>query len=330
MPINFNNKMLTLKIRVSIFLWIAFTASTLAQNQIANDSSAVATKSDTSYTLNPTDTLNHKRLLMVTATAGAVYIGGMVGLYQLWYKDYESKAFHFFNDNTEWKQMDKCGHAFSTYQIGMWSIDILKWTGLERKKAIFYGTGYAYLFQTTIEVFDGFSSGWGFSSGDVIANTIGAATVLSQELIWNEQRFNIKFSYHASPYANDRPNLLGENSMQRIIKDYNGQTYWLSANIACWLPSESRFPKWLNVAVGYGAQGMTGAHYNPTEINGIPAKQYYRLRQFYIAPDIDLTRIKTKSKTLKTIFKVVNCLKFPMPTLELNSNKKWVFYPVYF
>ncbi len=164
----------------------------------------------------------------------------------------------------------------------------------------------------------------------MIANTIGAATVLSQELIWNEQRFNIKFSYHATPYANDRHNQLGDNSLQRVFKDYNGQTYWLSANIGCWLHQESKFPKWLNFAVGYGAEGMIGANTNPENINGQPTKNYARIRQFYIAPDIDLTRIKTKSKTLKTIFKVVNILKFPMPTLELNSNNKFVFYPVYF
>lgn len=329
MQIHLKIKMLALKIIVSIFLWSAFAAAALAQNQQPIAPVADSATIDSFKPLANT-TLNQKRLQWVAASGSVFYIGSMAGLYQLWYKDYESEPFHFFNDNAEWNQVDKCGHVFATYQIGLLSTDALKWTGLEPKKAALYGTGYAYLFQTTIEVFDGFSSGWGFSAGDMIANTVGAATVLSQELIWHEQRFNIKFSYHATPYANDRPNQLGDNSLQRIFKDYNGQTYWLSANVGCWLPQQSRFPKWLNFAVGYGAEGMTGANTNPEFINGQQAKNYSRIRQFYFAPDIDLTRIKTKSKTLKTIFKVVNCLKFPMPTIELNTSNKLVFHPVYF
>lgn len=275
-------------------------------------------------------TVNSKRLISVASIGGVAYVGGMAGLYQLWYKDYPAESFHFFNDNGEWLQMDKCGHAFSTYQIGLWGIDALKWTGLERKKAIWYGAGYAYLFQTTIEVFDGFSSGWGFSKGDMLANTIGAGMLVSQELLWDEQRFRIKFSYHASPYANERPNILGDSPAQRLFKDYNGQTYWLNCNIACWLKRDTKFPPWLTFAFGYGANGMTGGSSNPEIINGLPVNHYERYRQFYFAPDIDLTKIKTKSKTLKTIFNVVGILKVPLPTLEYNNVDKFIFHPLFF
>lgn len=277
-----------------------------------------------------TSNFKQKRLITVSAIGGGAYIGGMTGLYQLWYKDYQSEKFHFFNDNGEWLQVDKCGHIFSTYQIGLWSIDALRWTGLPRKKAIWYGAGYAYLFQTTIEVFDGFSSGWGFSKGDMIANTIGAGILVSQELIWDEKRFRLKFSYHASPYANDRPDQLGDSPVQRLFKDYNGQTYWLSCNTHCWLKNDSKFPAWLNFAFGYGANGMTGASENPEYINSEPAKHYNRYRQFYFAPDIDLTKIKTKSLFLKRTFNIIGILKFPLPTLEYNSQDKFVFHPFFF
>ena len=51
--------------------------------------------------------------------------------------------------------------------------------------------------------------------------------------------------------------------MQQVLKDYNGQTYWLSANI--WsFNKESNFPRWLNVAFGYGADGMLYGENNPT------------------------------------------------------------------
>ncbi len=39
----------------------------------------------------------------------------MVGLYSAWYSNYPQTNFHFFNDNNEWKQVDKVGHAYSAY-----------------------------------------------------------------------------------------------------------------------------------------------------------------------------------------------------------------------
>jgi hypothetical protein len=59
-----------------------------------------------------------------------------------------------------------------------------------------------------------------------------------------------------------RPNVLGENFLQQTLKDYNGQTYWLSINVASFLSDDTRFPKWLNVAVGYGADGLIGGTEN--------------------------------------------------------------------
>ncbi len=277
-----------------------------------------------------TISLNKKRLTGVAVTGGVAYVGGMTGLYQLWYKDYASESFHFFDDSKEWLQMDKCGHIFSSYQLGLWSIGALKWTGLERKKSIWYGAAYGYLFQTTIEIYDGFSSGWGFSPYDMIANTVGSGILVSQELLWNEQRFRIKFSYHASPYANVRPDQLGETPAQRLFKDYNGQTYWLSCNMKCWMKKDSRIPKWLNLAFGYGADGMTGAVENPTTVDGVPVANYTRYRQFYFAPDIDLTRIKTRSRFLNTVFNVIGIVKFPLPTIEYNSQDKFVFHALFF
>ena len=42
-----------------------------------------------------------------------------------------------------------------------------------------------------------------------------------------------------------------------MLKDYNAQTYWFSANLKSFFP-EIKFTAWLNVAVGYGAEGMFG------------------------------------------------------------------------
>ena len=275
------------------------------------------------------DTLNKKRLTLVTATGATLYAGSMIGLYSLWYKDYPQSSFHFFNDNNEWLQMDKAGHVTTSYYIGLIGYSTLRWSGVPEKKATWYGglTGLVYL--TTVEVMDGFSEQWGFSPGDMAANTLGTALFISQQLAWHEQKFVLKYSFHGSPYAQYNPDQLGSTLPQRMLKDYNGQTYWISANISSLGLQHTRFPKWLNIAAGYGAEGMTGATSNPTEINGVPVPYSERYRQFYIAPDIDLSRIPVKSKTLKLILNTIGFIKIPLPTLEFNKNGV-KFHPLYF
>jgi hypothetical protein len=82
--------------------------------------------------------------------------------------------------------------------------------------------------------------------------------------------------------------------------------------------------------LGCSADGMIGARYNPSEINGDPVPYFVRTRQYFLAPDIDLTRIKTKSPFLKMVFNIFGVLKFPLPALEYNSELGWVVHGVYF
>lgn len=273
--------------------------------------------------------VNKKRLAILIAGGSAIYAGTMIGLYQLWYKNYPQSSFHFINDNDEWLQLDKCGHATTAYYLGMVGYESFRWAGVNKRKSAWYGGSVGFVYLTVIEILDGFSAEWGASGGDLLANTFGSASFISQQLIWDEQRFQIKWSVHLTDYAQYNPELLGRNNLERIIKDYNGQTFWVSGNIHSFLKKESRFPKWLNVAAGYGGEGMTGASSNPSEIDGMPLPYFDRYRQFYFAPDIDLSRIKTRSQTLNLLLKYLGIFKFPMPTLEF-SKKGIKFYPLYF
>jgi hypothetical protein len=54
-----------------------------------------------------------------------------------------------------------------------------------------------------------------------------------------------------------------------------------------------------------------------------------RYRQWYLAPDIDFSKIKTNSKAVKVLFTFLNALKFPAPALEL-SNGKIKVHAIYF
>jgi uncharacterized protein YfiM (DUF2279 family) len=267
--------------------------------------------------------VNYKLRKQIVVGGNAIaYTSLMTGLYALWYKDYPLEKFHFFNDNKEWQQMDKVGHSFSCYYEGVAGIEMMKWAGYSKKQYSLIGGSYGFLIQTGVEVLDGFSAGWGASMGDVAANTFGAGLAIGQSLAWDEQRIWMKYSYSASPYAQLRPNVLGSNLAERMLKDYNGQTYWLSANINSFLKEDSKWPKWLNIAAGYGADGMVGGHDNTfirDDIQYDYTNIFARKRQFYLSPDIDLTRIKTKRKGIRTLLIMANCIKFPMPALEYHT-----------
>ncbi|MGV3697183.1 DUF2279 domain-containing protein [Flavobacterium sp.] len=277
--------------------------------------------------LKPSDTLNKSRLKTLVITEAAFGTAALVALNQAWYADYPRSDFHFINDNAEWLQMDKAGHVFSSYHLGSFGANALKWTGASSKKQLIYGATLGLAFLTTVEVFDGFSANWGASLGDVAANVSGTALYISQELLWKEQRIVPKFSFHTTPYASARPNVLGTSVPEQILKDYNGQTYWLSANIHSFA-KKAAIPKWLNVAVGYGAEGMiTG---NEGLVNSVFLPESERYRQFYLSLDIDLTKIESKSHLIKTILTVFNSIKIPAPTFEIKGSGKAKFHLLYF
>ena len=273
------------------------------------------------YLSNAKDTLDlKKRKNIIIASNSVAYSSLMIGLNELWYKDYPKSGFHFFNDNKQWLQMDKVGHMYSCYYEGLAGIEMMKWAGYNQKEYSLIGGAYGLFIQTGVEILDGFSKEWGASLGDMTANIIGTGMAISQSLYWDEQRFIMKFSFSPSNYSKYRPNVLGNSNLERLIKDYNGQTYWISCNVKSFLP-EHKLPNWLNFAVGYGADGMVGGDDNIFERNGITYDYSHinRNRQFYLSPDIDLSKIKTNKKLLRGILIVFNSLKFPMPAIEYKT-----------
>jgi hypothetical protein len=285
---------------------------------------------DTLVTPEKDATLHPGRLTAVLSVEGVLYFASLGGLYFAWYKNYPQSSFHLFNDNNEWMYMDKIGHATTAYYISMIGYNSYRWSGLSSQKATVYGSllSMAYLFN--IEILDGFSSQWGFSLGDFSANTAGCLLFMGQQLGWKEQRFVLKYSFHQTKYAQYRPDLLGDNLIQNMVKDYNGQTYWLSGNIASFLPKTTRFPKWINIAFGYGPEGMLGATSNPDSLNHQTLPHYDRYGQFYLSMDVDLTRIPTRSKTLKALFTIFSFIKIPFPAIEYNTLGQFKFHPFYF
>lgn len=276
--------------------------------------------------LTPSDTLNISRRNAVIITETSLASLTLIGLNQLWYADFERSKFKTINDADEWLQMDKLGHVFSSYQLGKIGANTLNWAGVSKHNQLIYGATLGLGFLTAVEIFDGYSEEWGFSWSDMLANGLGTGLYVGQELLWDEQRISMKYSFHQTSYASQRPDKLGNGFLEELLKDYNGQTYWLSANVHSFFKASS-IPKWLNVAFGYGAEGMLTGR-NESVDNFLISQN--RRRQFYLSLDVDLSRIQTNSRVLRTVFDVFNVIKVPFPTIEFNGKNGIKLHYIYF
>lgn len=301
-----------------------------------------------------TDSLNHKRLKAVLIGGSIAYGAASVTLYHAWYKNYDLGPFHTYNDSGEWLGMDKAGHFYATYAESELAARLASWTGFSPQKAAWLGAGTGMLIQTTLEVMDGFSEKWGFSWTDMAFNAAGAALFLAQELSWKDQKIRLKGSARRSTYPEgtvfslDRQSqttlkargqaLFGQGPVHNFLKNYNATTTWLSINPASFTsrsaPSAKIFPVWLNIAIGFGAENLYGGYHNTwTGTDGavfeLSEDLYPRYHQYFLSIDIDLSKIPTKSKVLKTLFTSLNWLKIPAPTLEWNTLGKFKGYVLY-
>jgi uncharacterized protein YfiM (DUF2279 family) len=274
--------------------------------------------------------VNHGRLNGVIISESVIATAGTIALHYLWYKKFPKSRFHLFNDNAEWLSMDKIGHATTAYNFSAIQYDMMRWSGVDNKKAAWIGGLTALGLQTMIEIFDGFSSQWGFSKGDMLANITGSALFLAQQLAWGQQRARLKFSFHKTIYSKYNPAELGSNKWQSWLKDYNGQTYWLSVNPASFMSSNTSFPQWLNVSMGIGADGMIGARTNPSMIRNVKIPEFKRQHRYLFSLDVDLKRIDNKNMDPRILLTVPNALKFPAPALSFQKDSTVKFHVLYY
>ena len=319
-----------MKIIISIaFFCLVINSKLLAQDEV-KDSSLL--KEDwhslqvgkTGFRIYP---YNKKRIHFIATANTIAYSGLLIALNYAWYAGYPRSKFHFFNDNAEWLQVDKAGHTYSAYLESRANSEMWRWAGLPDKKRIWISGLSGVAYQSIIEILDGFSSEYGFSPGDFGANIIGSSLFISQELAWDVQRFQLRFSYHRYHYPSqdlvDRTNsIFGTSDLERLIKDYNAQTYWLTVSLQPFL-KKANLPSWLCVSFGYGAEGLYGARDNiARDKNGnitFDRSDLKRYRQWYLSPDIDLSKIHTNKKVVRFLLNVACIFKFPMPALELSQ-----------
>ena len=284
--------------------------------------------------LTPAAEFDRSRFYLSAGVGAATYGAASVGLYRIWYRDFEQSSFRLFNDWPEWQQMDKAGHVFTAYMFNRYAFAGLRWSGLRRPAARYTALGVANLLQATIETFDGFSAEWGFSLTDMGANLAGSLVFTVQDIAWREQRILLKVSNDLRPHPDDVvvTNASGASSTlgfisrerfgvgyaERFLKDYNAMTIWASVNPRAFLP-DSGLPPWLNVAVGYGAEDVYGALGNVWRQDGQGFRYAPdRYRQYFLSPDLYLSRIPTRKRWVRLALGILDSFKVPAPALEFS------------
>lgn len=280
-----------------------------------------------------------------------MYAALSVGLYTAWYQNTGTGGFRTIDDSGEWEGMDKLGHVYTTYSYAGYANQGMKWSGVPKGRRLVLATASSMLLQSTVEIFDGMSPDWGFSWHDMAANALGAGLFVAQEGLWDEQRVFLKFSAsrHAHPStpvaarneggeptsrAARAEQLYGSSPWTRFIKDYGGQTIWLSTNpsVLAGRARENKLP-WLMLSVGYSPENVYGAYVNAWgedsnsyDLNPVAP----RSRQFITSFDIDLTRIQTRNRTLKTVLFLANIFKLPAPALLYDTTTgvewRWLYF----
>ena len=295
--------------------------------------------------LTPSDSLRKDRLLLIALGEGAFTASSLAGLHFAWYQQYDKQPFTFFNDWDGWLQMDKTGHAVSAYQAASLINDVHKWTGLNGRESRWMSSGLTVGYLTAVEIMDGYSAGWGFSWGDFAFNLAGAGLFHAQDALWSKQIAKLKFSFSPSGLTSNN-RLYNERELKRAkalygtafyeqwLKDYNGQTHWLSLNIWSLTGKPSWMPKWIDFSLGYSANGMLGATSNTWSLASegldmIYHSQVQRERQFLLSLDLNLDHVDLP-KGLVWLKPIAHLVKFPFPTLELNNQTGIHFRPFYF
>lgn len=246
-------------------------------------------------------------------------------LFAAWYKAQFTGVFHFFDDSQEWLGMDKGGHYITAFVESWICIEWYKLIypketlkfNIQNSKFILFGFAGFFL-QLPIEFMDGYSQGYGFSFYDCIANLAGSLTALVQFMVWGRILIFPKVSFFPSEYAAIRPNLLGSNLIEQFIKDYNALTYWYSFSPNLLL-GRKLFPSWLNIAIGYSADGLLGGHDNiwtDANANIHDHSNIPRVCYFYLSLDINVLELPWKNKYLRWSLGIFNVVKIPIPVIN--------------
>jgi hypothetical protein len=217
-----------------------------------------------------------------------------------WEKNYHS--FRFENDgllNNYSLAVDKLGHFFTSYLYFHSLNEIMTWGGFSERTRMITATAMPFAWALSIEIGDGFSKDYGFSTADLAANCIGIGYGYLQYKVPYMRNFKFKMSYYPTAYYRDN-----HYKDWSLTSDYRGHFYWLSFDVHNLLPKRAQrfWPPFLNMAVGYGI-----------DKNTYPPLSQPKDREFGIAFDWNIGSFSTRHKGLYVVKELVDYFHYPAP-----------------
>ncbi len=257
----------------------------------------------------------HKtRLGFTVAALASANIYAYQQFKNIWW-DYPTSPFHLYRgwrqtegwydfgpDDSLWHHMDKFGHYYVTRTLSLFFSDTAQWIGFDESSSRWLGALTSWLFYLQIEIFDGQFEQWGFSLGDLTANTAGAFMPVLCHHVPALQNFTFKLSYAPKEIQ----------LQQYMIEDYAGMTYWLTANpqnAFAWI--DPLWPNFLNLALGYS---VTQKAHGEIEL--------------FLSLDYDLTALQTRSSFWNRVLYYLNFIHLPAPAIKFRPTT--AYYLLYY
>ncbi len=237
---------------------------------------------------------------------GAV-IGMNIYYNQTWWKN-RVHYFKFAEDPYYARDVDKLSHIYTADLITVASAQFYEWSGFNPALSLVIGSATAIAYETYIEFNDGLSPDWGWDWGDMAGNFIGALYPIAQKYVKPLQSFNIKWSFQPS-WINKKL-----RNYPDLLDDYTSMKFWLTVNPKDLLPQ--KIAKYYPSFLGYGL-GITLA--NASHTTGATNA----FREFYLAFDIDITKLPGNSEFLIKLKKILNFYHIPTPGIRINNGVVW-------
>ena len=241
------------------------------------------------------------RVAAIGAGATTVALAAMVSQQRRWWD--ERTRFKVQNDWGYVLGSDKFGHFFSSSFLARFYRSAFVWAGLSEAHAGHWGAGTAYASMLYYETLDGFGPAWGFDFTDLLFNTLGIGFQYAQWHWEPLEAFALKASYWPSGWITRT----GEG--KNPLDDYPGHTWWVTAN-----PHHlgaSRFPPWLNLAVGYKAT-------EPDELD------YLTVPNLYVGVDWEIAGLPIDHPVWNAAVPWLRYLHLPAPAIRLTPRPKLV------
>ena len=242
--------------------------------------------------------INRWKIAAVTGVSVGAGLGVLETQRRRWWED-RNPRFRILNDWEYVRWADKAGHIYSSSFFTRFYRSSFLWAGVPEDQAPLWGAAAAWTQMLYYEVLDGFGPQWGFSPGDLAANTVGVGLTTAQAYVPALNAFTVKASYWPSGWE-------GKN----ITDDYAGQTFWLTANPHMLAPEgafKEFMPEWLNVTVGYAARDLD-------------EREYLTTSYVYVGLDIEPSILPFRGHAWEAASKWLRYIHFPAPAIRLTPN----------